>query len=141
MAQWLKSTTRRPYILGLLVVAALFLASCSSDSDTAISDAVADGGASGGEGQSQDGAGDSDSGGGGDGGGDTTINIGGTEDSTGQGESEKLPGWAIALLVGVAILAIVGVALGFQNHGAQKTQQASEEGYRQGREDAANTGE
>jgi hypothetical protein len=135
MAQWLKSTTRRPYILGLLVVAALFVASCSSDSDTAISDAVADGGS----GNSASGGGDD--GGGEDGGGDTTINIGGTEDSSGQSESEKLPGWAIALLVGVAILAIVGVALGFQNHGAQKTKQASEEGYRQGREDAANTGE
>jgi len=126
---------QRPFLV-LVAISMLFLAACSDD-DSPVADAAADSDATGDAAQDagQDVGGGSGEGGD-DGGGDTTINIG-DGDSSDQADSEKLPGWAIALLVAVAVLAVVGVVLGYQNRSAQKTQQASEEAYRQGRQDGS----
>lgn len=119
-------------LLGLAVFGLLLFAACSSD--------AGDGDVAEGVQESVQGATDDGGDGGGDdgGGGDTTINIDGSGDSS---ESEKLPDWAIVLLIVIAILAVVGVVLGHQNRSTQETQAAANEGYRQGRQDADASGD
>lgn len=127
-------------IVGLALAGILFLAlaSCSSDAaeNSGLSADNLQASAQEATGGGDDGGGDSggdDSGG--DGGGDTTINIGGDGDS----ESEKLPDWAVVLLVIVAVLAVIGVVVGHQNRSARRTSDAAEEGYRRGRQDAGSS--
>lgn len=122
-------------VLGLIAVAALFLAACSEDG-SGVSDAVDNAGDA--VGDAVEGA--TDSGDGGDSGGGDNGDSGSSGGDSG-GESEKLPGWAIALLVAVAVLAVVGVIVGFQNRGARKTGEATQQAYDQGRHDAGSSGQ
>ncbi len=102
-----------------VAVAAVFFAACSSDTKATVSDAAAE--VSGGDEQEGvEGAGE---------------DAGESEGSEGTESSEKLPGWAWALLVVVAVVAVVGLILGFQNRGARRTEEAAEEGYRRGQQD------
>ena len=57
------------------------------------------------------------------------------EDAATPEESDSLPTWAIVLIVAVVILGLVGVVLGLQNRNARKTQEATAQGYQQGKQD------
>lgn len=94
----------------------MLFTACSSDTKAALSDAAAEVGS--GDGQEGAESAGEDAG-----------------ESEGTESSEKLPGWAWALLVVVAVVAVVGLILGFQNRGARRTEEAAEEGYRRGQQD------
>lgn len=106
---------------GLLT--ALMLASCSDD-DSAGSDAVAESGVAD---DLRSAAGDAladveaptgDNG-------DTIINVGGQEPAEAE-TSEKLPGWAWALIAVVAVISVVGLIVGLQNRNARKNEEATQ---------------